>query len=82
MDRTVSSASTSDQSGHGSNVNEGVLHIPQSSSLMLELHYQIVLCHIQDPRWVGVLLPCRDAVGLFYSPRRQDKWAKMGFCKY
>ena len=32
MDRALSGATTLDQSGHGSNGNEGVLRIPQSSS--------------------------------------------------
>ena len=32
MDRTLSEATTLGQSGPGSNDNEGVLHIPQSSS--------------------------------------------------
>ena len=45
----------------GAICNEGVLHISQSSS------------HILDTRWVGwgVLSFCRDAVGVFYSPSRQ-----------
>ena len=33
MDRTLSSATTSAQSEHGSDVNRGVLRIPQSSSI-------------------------------------------------
>ena len=33
IDRTLSSATTPDQSGTGSDGNEGVLHIPQSSSI-------------------------------------------------
>ena len=35
---------------------------------VLEPHHQIVLCHIQDTRWWGVLPLCRGAVGIFYSP--------------
>ena len=34
IDGTQSSATTSGQSGPGSNCNEGVLHIPQSSSII------------------------------------------------
>ena len=33
IDRTLSGTITPDQSGSGSNGNEGVLHIPQSSSI-------------------------------------------------
>ena len=33
MDRTLSGATTSEESGPGSNGNEGVLRIPQSSSI-------------------------------------------------
>ena len=40
---------------------------------LLEPHHQIVSCHIQDTNWVGVLLFCRDAVGVFYSPSRLGK---------
>ena len=35
----------------------------------LELHHQIVKCHIQNTRW-GVFLLCRDAVGVFCSSSR------------
>ena len=40
-------------------------------SLRLESRHQMVNCHIQDTRWVGVLPLCRDAVGIFYSPRKR-----------
>ena len=33
IDRTLSGATTSGQSGPGSDAHEGVLHIPQSSSI-------------------------------------------------
>ena len=39
----------------------------------LEPHHQIVLCHIHDIRWGGVLPLGREAVGVFYSPRRLGK---------
>ena len=35
----------------------------------LESHHQIVLRYIQDTQW-GVLILCRGAVGVFYSPSR------------
>ena len=37
---------------------------------LLEPQHQIVLCHIQDTCWEGVLPLCGDAVGVFYSPSR------------
>ena len=41
---------------------------------LLELHHYIVLCHILDTQWRGVvLLLCREAVGVFYSPSRLGK---------
>ena len=47
IDRTISGAITPSQSGPGSNGNEGVLCIPQSS-ILLKPQNQIVLYHIQD----------------------------------
>ena len=63
-------ATTPNQSGSGSNGNEGVQHIPQifnagpspSEGLMSYLGYSLA---------VGEVLPfCRNAVGVFYSPSR------------
>ena len=34
----------------------------------LDPHHRIVLCHIEDTLWVEVLLPCKDAVGVFDIP--------------
>ena len=52
IDRALSGSTTLDQSGPGSDGNEGVLHTPQSSTLM-EPHNQIVYCHLQDTRLLG-----------------------------
>ena len=41
----------------------------------LELHHQMVKCHIQDTRWrQGVLPLCKDAVCVFYNPSRLDSF--------
>ena len=67
IDRTLTGTTTSGQSEPESNDNEGVFHSPQSFRIVV---YHIVLCYIQDTRWVGVLPLCRDAVGIFYSLSR------------
>ena len=41
IDSTLSGATTPDQSGPGSNINEGVLHFPIAPAL-LEPHHRIV----------------------------------------
>ena len=46
INMNLSGATTPDQSGPGSNGNEGVLHITKGSMT----HHQIVLCHMQDNR--------------------------------
>ena len=71
IDRTLSKATTPGQSRPGSNGNEGVLRIPTTASLF-EPPHQSVQRRIEDTRWrrVRVLLLCRDAVGVFYSPSR------------
>ena len=58
IDRTLSVATTMSQSGPGNDGNEGVLHIPQSSSITIRL-------------FSVISLPlCRGAVGVFYTPSR------------
>ena len=68
IDRTLSGAATPGQSGPGSGDNEGVLRIPQSSSITDTSPSDCLMSYIQDTRWVGVLLPCTEAIGVFYSP--------------
>ena len=67
----LSGATTPDQSGPGNNGNEGVLCIPQSSSITGTSPSD---CLVSYPghllRW-GVLLLCREVVGVFYSPSWQ-----------
>ena len=60
-------ATTLGQSGLGSDGNEGVLHIPQSSSINGILPSD---CLVSYPghSWGGEVLPlCREAVGVFYN---------------
>ena len=73
IDRTLSGATTPSQRGHGSNGNEGVLRIPQSSSTAGTSLSDCLVWLV-----VGGVLPLRrDAVGVFYSPSRQgNKWVR------
>ena len=73
---TLSGVTTPGQNGAGSNFNEGVFHIPQSLTIRL---FSVI-----SRTFVGeVLLLCRDAVGVFCSPRRQDqKKKKSSECIY
>ena len=64
MDRTLSGATNPGQSRPGSNGNEGVLCIPQSSSTTGALPSD---CLVSYPRH------CRDAIGVFYSPSQQGQ---------
>ena len=66
IDKTILGATTPGFSGLESDGNEGVICIPESSSIM-EPHHQIILYHIHDTRW-GVLPVCKDAFGVFYIP--------------
>ena len=64
IDRTISGATTPCQSGPGSNVNDGVYYIPQSSSITEAWPSDCLVSFVE-----GVQLLCGDAVGVFYSPR-------------
>ena len=68
IDRTLSSASTLSQSGIGGDGNEGVLHIPKSSSITgtsIRLFNDICRTVVRE------LLPlCRGAVGVYYKTSR------------
>ena len=71
IDRTLSGITTSGQSGPGGDGNEGVLHIPQSSS------WNIIIRLLSVITWTlvggGVLPLFRGARGVFYCPSRLDK---------
>ena len=70
IDKTLSGATTPGQSRPGSDGNEGVLWIPQSSSINV----------ISRMLVGGVLHLCRGAVGVFYSPSRLGKYVCVCVC--
>ena len=66
IDRALSGATTLGQSGPGSDGNEGVLCIPQSSSITEASPSDCLASYTGFQ--LGVVLPlCRDAIGVFYS---------------
>ena len=66
IDRTLSGATTPSQSGPWSDGNNGVLHIPQSSSITEAPPSDCLVWYPEHS--LGVVLPfSRDAVGVFYS---------------
>ena len=69
---TLSSATIPSQKGP---VNDGIKGYSEFSkaSALLELQHQIVKCHIQEIRRVGVLPLCIDAVRVFYSHSRLNQ---------
>ena len=64
IDRTLSGATTAIQSEHGSNGNEGVLHI-LTSLRTGALTSDSLMGHSLE---VEFLVLCRDVVGVFYPP--------------
>ena len=67
---TLSGATTPGQSGHGSDGNEGVLRIPQISSTAGTSPSDCLVSYPGHSLAEGGFLPlCREAVGVFYSPR-------------
>ena len=79
IDRALSGVTILSQSGPGSNGNEGVLCIPQSSSTAGTSPSD---CLVSYPRHLlgGVLLLCRGTVGVFYRPSWLGKgnWKNQG----
>ena len=66
IDRTLLGATTPGQSVPGNDGNEGVLSIPQSSSITGASLSESLASY--PGHLLGVVLPlCRDAVGVFYS---------------
>ena len=66
MDKTLSGATTPEQSRSGSDGNEEVLRIPQSSNITGTSPSD---CLVSYPGLIGEVLPLgRDVVGVFYSP--------------
>ena len=71
IDRALSGTTIPGQSGPGSNGNEEVLHIPQSSSITGTSPLDCSVSYLGHS--LGGSPLCRGAVGVFYSPSRLDK---------
>ena len=70
IDGSISVATTPGQSGSGNHGKEGVLHIPQSSSITVTSPSDCLMSY--PGHTSGAVLPlCRDAVSLFYTLSRQ-----------
>ena len=67
IDRTLSGATTPGQGRDESNGNEGVLRIPQSSSITGTSPSDCLVSYTRTLIGVGVLPLCRGTVGVFYS---------------
>ena len=80
IDRTLSGATTSGQSGPGSDGNEGVLCIPQSSSITGTSPSDCFVSYLGKSWWVEVLLLCREGVGVFYSHSQLSNWKPKETC--
>ena len=66
IDKTLSGTTTPSQRGPGSDGNEGVFHIPQSSSITGTSPSD---CLESYPGLIGEVLPlCRDAAVVFNRP--------------
>ena len=65
--RILSSATTPSQSGAGNDGNEGVLRIPQSSSITEASSSDCLVSYRGDSLGGGALPPCRDVVAVFYG---------------
>ena len=72
LDRTQSDAYTSGYSGPGSYGKEGVLRIPQSSSI-IETSPSDCLVPYPGRSLRGILPLCREAISIFYSATRRGK---------
>ena len=78
IDVTQIGTTTPGQSGPGNNGYEGVLYIPQNS--LLELDHQMQFSVISRTLVRGILLLCKDAIGIFYSPIRLGCQDSMCYC--
>ena len=70
IDRTWSGATTPGQSGPGSNGNEGVLHIPQSSSITKASPSDCLVSYPENP--LGESYPSADIQSV-YSTAPADR---------
>ena len=69
IDRNLSGATTPHRSGPGSDDNEGLLRIPQSSSITGASLWDCLVSYPEHSLGRG-LTHCRSAVGVFYSSSR------------
>ena len=69
IDRILSGATTPSHRGPGTDSNEGVYSIPQRSKITGTLRSDFLVSYPWHSLGGGSVL-CRDAVSLFYSPRR------------
>ena len=74
MDRALSGATTPGQSGPGSDGNEGVLRIPQSSNTAGTSPSDCLVSYPGYSLGGGGLPLCSEAVGVFYSPSQLGKF--------
>ena len=65
IDETLTGTTNPGKSWSGSNANEGVLHLPQSSRTRASPSDGLVSYH--DTLIGGMFLICRDAISIFYS---------------
>ena len=73
IDKSLSDVTTPSQSGPGNDGNEGVLRIPQSSSITGTSLPDCLVSYTGHLFGGGVLPHCRGSVGVFYSPSRLGK---------
>ena len=74
--RALSDATTTGQSGPGSDGSEGVLRIPQSIRITRTSLSDCLVSYnrtLGEVGW-GFLPLCRGAVGVFYSPSQLSNW--------
>ena len=67
LDNTLSDTTTPGRSGPGSNGNEEYSTLSKALAL-LELHYQIVSCHLQDICW-GIPTPLQRCSRCILQPQ-------------
>ena len=82
IDRTLSGATTSGQSGLGSDAEKAVLCIPQSSSITGTSPSDYLVSYPGHMLWGQVLLLCKDVVGIFSSPSRLGHLMVGSSCKF
>ena len=70
IDRTIAGVTKQDQIRPGSDCNEGLLRISQSFSITGASPSDSLVLHAGNSVGLGVLVLCRDAVGVFYCPSR------------